>query len=526
METRGGKTKSGLMPIKEMTRDDLEAMREFVANQQAQLNKERDAFDATRSEFEKEREDSRSALTEERAFFDREREQTNRKILELQEQLRRQDIEGQRHADLETPQGPVLTERVTPRRETDRLLPSHGTLEHYGHLPSLPRFDTRLSDATYNDSHSLPSFPKLTYREALDTVPQFDGYNVTVSSFARACRRAREIIPPGSERNLTRLLITKLRGRALAAVEDEPCDSVIQLIDTLNNAFGALKTIDQLRGELSTIHLRRNEHILDFIGRVKDLRSSITDAERRERGRLTERLKADIDSLTARSFCEGLPLNYRLQFKATDYSNPTEAFCSAKAIARRQELDHSLFGNNDRTESRQLAPISRPMAHSTLNRPFSSPVSNHRDGYQNFRGYNRESQNRYEPASRGTNDRYTSRSYQHNSSTAERERYIPRERRYDPRPDERYRSRIQENASRENVQSTDNRAEKWCRYCKTNGHEIQECRKKQYNDAARGQSGNGQDPSNRQDAHREDRTQQRPIHMMNSTNDQPPASEQ
>jgi hypothetical protein len=153
--------------------------------------------------------------------------------------------------------------------------------------------------------------PRISFRKTLETVPIYDGYNLTVSQFAQACRRAKEIISPSSERNLARLLCNKLRGRALVAVEDEEFNNVTQLIDLLTTAFGTQKTIDQYKGELSSIYLKRNEHILDFINRVKDLRSVITDSERCEYGDLNINL-AEIDKLTARSFCDGLPLQYRL----------------------------------------------------------------------------------------------------------------------------------------------------------------------------------------------------------------------
>lgn len=94
-------------------------------------------------------------------------------------------------------------------------------------------------------------------------------------------RPSKEIIPPNSERNFTRLLINKLRERAYSAIEDEPCDTVTQLADLLNGAFGTPKTIDQFRGELSIIYIKDNEHMLDYISRVKDLRTSILYAERR-----------------------------------------------------------------------------------------------------------------------------------------------------------------------------------------------------------------------------------------------------
>jgi len=60
---------------------------------------------------------------------------------------------------------------------------------------------------------ALP-MPKVSFREATETVPYFDGYNISLQQFTCACRRAREMVPPSAERNLTKLLVAKLRNRA------------------------------------------------------------------------------------------------------------------------------------------------------------------------------------------------------------------------------------------------------------------------------------------------------------------------
>ena len=115
-----------------------------------------------------------------------------------------------------------------------------------------------------NNVNDDPQFvPKISLREAIDVVPRFDGYNISLSQFTKACRRARDIVPARHERQLTKLLISRLSQRAYSAVEDEPCDTVTQLLDLLNGAFGSANTIAQYRGELNNIYVSNNEHILD-----------------------------------------------------------------------------------------------------------------------------------------------------------------------------------------------------------------------------------------------------------------------
>jgi len=229
----------------------------------------------------------RKAIREEQERFEREKDVTLQSLRDQQEKLARRENELKRW-ESETP--------VTRYDETEPLIDAPLTSRERGdfstfpprHGPSVPAFQP-MNHASDNSGlitgniygrDEIP-MPKISFREALETVPTFDGQNLTVSQFARACRRAKEIIPPSSERNLTKLLCNKLRGRALTAVEDENCNTVAQLIDILSISFGEHRTLEQYEGELSNIHLRPKKHILDFINRVKDLRTSIIDCQRR-----------------------------------------------------------------------------------------------------------------------------------------------------------------------------------------------------------------------------------------------------
>lgn len=303
-----------------------------------------------------------------------------------------------------------------------------------------------------------PPAPKVSFREATESVPYFDGYNIPLQQFTRACRRAREIVPPSAERNLTKLLINKLGRRAYYAVEDEPCDTVTELVDLLTGAFGfPPKTLDQYRGELSIIYIKLNEHVLDYISRVKDIRTSILDAERRDKGRLDSQFVDEVDSLTARSFYQGLPLEYRLQMGEGIKTRYANAFAAAKLIAKRQELDKLRYEPRIRSERepRSVAPVGKPLAHST---PQRADYPSYRDT-------------------------------RHPSSSSPRRETPPRT----------YGTRNNVYPANPNPRNDDNPV-KICRYCKNRGHEIEECRKRQYNNARRDDQGNARGPTGERDA--------------------------
>lgn len=433
-----------------------------LKSQEAKLRQQLEELEINRSKFERERDN-----------YNREMETRESEISSREKELEK------RWAD---------TADDTPLGSIHQAMPQE-TLISQAYVPTHPN--------DYGNALNVNAqLPKVSFREATEYVPSFDGYNIPLTQFTRACRRARETIPPHSEHNLTKLLINKLRGRAYYAVEDEPCDTVAQLVDLLNGAFGSPQTIDQYRGELSAIYLKPHEHVLDYISRVKDLRTTILDTERRLRGQLNLHFLAEIDQLTSRSFCDGLPLEFRLQMRTDKYMPHTEAFAIAKTIAKRQELDKLRYETRGQAgrEYREMKPIGRPLAHSTPQRDNNyysrqepvtrSPVSPYRN--QTPRDYGARNQR---SASAGIN----------------RER--------------------EDVARRENTRHA-NDNEISCRYCKNVGHTIDECRKRQYYNSRKNESGNAHSSSGRPDATRaNDLKNTRPVNPISIENNAEPESQ-
>lgn len=366
METRSN-AKSTNQSLESMNKAELDFLKVHITEQGNRLTKEKEAFNAEKRKNEQEMEERQAKLQVEKQRLEQE-------TIERQERLRKREEEFERRLLAETSREQTRdllydeNEDLSTMRRNDRGL---GPQQQY------PDYNPRDSKQRYLTPEPIPAFPdemqtpRVTFREALETVPVYDGYNMTVSQFARACNRAKEIIPPSSERNLVRLLCNKLKGRALVAVEDEPCHNVEQLIDLLTIAFGSRKNLDQYRGELSNIYMRPNEHIMDYIRKVKDLRSNIVEEERRKYGNRGTILMEDTDKFVATSFCEGLPSEYRLQFSLSARQNPNMAYREAQEIASRIELD----------KSRHYKPSydrKQPINNYTTPKLFNPQQNNHR----------------------------------------------------------------------------------------------------------------------------------------------------
>ena len=156
----------------------------------------------------------------------------------------------------------------------------------------------RCYNPEYHDNENVLNF---ALREAVASVPTFDGQGSSVLKFARACRQARSMIPRQMEILLTKLIKGKLRGRAYAAVEDSDKYSIESLCDLLKETFGPRMDIDQIKCDLAHIYMCKGEHMLDYISRVKVLRSAILDCDRD----LIE--TREVDELTAKRFIKVLP---------------------------------------------------------------------------------------------------------------------------------------------------------------------------------------------------------------------------
>lgn len=277
-----------------------------------------------------------------------------------------------------------------------------------------------------------------------------------------------------------------------------------QVIDLLNNAFGSTKTVDHYRGELSLSFLKPREHILDFISRVRDLRCSILDAERRANGIVSPVTAADIDAFTARSFCNGLPADYRIHFKPVHYVRPFEAFQQAITLARQQDFDRERFGptrRNDYSFDRaHVHPIGRPLAQST---PTRFDNGQWRDDWRNTPTQRREDSPPTAPNPRpNVASRSAPLTMWRNNSSQDTRRDDNLHKQYRPSETTRH-----------------NEPPKWCRYCKNSGHEIEECRKRAYNNSQRN-AGNYPRPSRPADNSRAGapREQIRPVQVVSEEN--------
>lgn len=151
------------------------------------------------------------------------------------------------------------------------------------------------------------------------------------------------MFPANLEITLTRLLRNKLKGRAYTAMEDDSFADIKAFTDRLKDVFGASKSINQYRGELGNIAKNKNEHIIDYISRVKDLHAAITEEETSENGAVPRSQNTALENETLECFVGGLPPDFRLRLKLEGCSTLAAAYSNVVKIEKEIESDRVNF---------------------------------------------------------------------------------------------------------------------------------------------------------------------------------------
>ncbi|CAK9824011.1 Retrovirus-related Pol polyprotein from transposon 412, partial [Anthophora retusa] len=403
----------------------------------------------------------------------------------------------------------LIEELAAVRRELDELKRAKpGTTREID--LDLAGASTRplLSDLV-SDNGAISTY---SLREAVEAVPSYDGTNISVFQFIRACKRAKELVSPHAEGTLARLIINRLKGRAYLAIEDEPCSSIRDLCDIMRIIFGPQKNVEQYRGALASTYQLPDEHIIDYVSRIKDLRSAIIDCERGSRH--VDLL--EVDDFALRCFSDGLIPEIRHLLMLSQPSTLSEAFVKARELYRRLELDRERQRTAQKATYSAKAAQRNPEIDIPLQRTATAPRASvpktcsycknigHTIDECHKRRYNNAMRNGgiHSTVKRATVTKDATIARTEESVLAAKTRETGEASRLAARTGERQTCRTFAQTSepprsyRDNYDQTrrdyrepqyqrdsrqPSRPTKSCSYCKYPGHDIHECRKREYN---------------------------------------------
>lgn len=110
-----------------------------------------------------------------------------------------------------------------------------------------------------DDSYDTAAPLRIAIREALELVPIYDGRNMTLLHFLRACRRGRDKILANCD--FTQAVYSKLRG---LAAEEDYCQSIDQIGEQLSYSFGSRKTVEECQGDLRRVFQKKGRKHRDL----------------------------------------------------------------------------------------------------------------------------------------------------------------------------------------------------------------------------------------------------------------------
>jgi len=306
----------------------------------------------------------------------------------------------------------------------------------FNNLPTGPEPFIATNVSSENRSTIDPVSP-VRFKDVIDSIPKYDGHKMSVFQFSKICERALKLIPAQQEPYLIQLIINKLQGHAYTAIEGMTFYTLTHMISHLKKIFGPNKSLNQYRGELGNLYMLPSEDIFNYVERAKDLRAAIIDGEVDTYGSLMPQDEDRIDRDVLESFINGLPSDLLVRVKLEGRTDTLD-----NAITSTIQLTKTLEAESKRKKGSY---------HANFNKPFNNPRVD-----------------------------YAGKSNNSPEKTIETRSF--------PAPFIKPLTPGQPGPN--------SPPEKFCRYCKTPGHLINECRKLAYRQSL---GSSGQPPGNNRD---------------------------
>ena len=388
-----------------------------------------------------------------------------------------------------------------------------------------------VSDMTVDDVVPPQGTQEVSIKDAVKTVPEFDGHNIPVSLFVEAVEDAKGMIAAAAEGNLVKLLRAQLKGEARQAIRGQTFETIETFCKALKDVYAPAKTVTQLLGELGNEYQQENESVIAFANRMRDIGARVIDAKKIE-GQLTNEFRTNVESNLIDCFKRGLKLE--IERRLIDANNVSDLVKNAINAERKLAAQMQLRNNKKLIIESNLKPKSvQPIFICQVCRKEGHEANkcDLLQGRQNNNNTNNSSNNnsdnkptcqicnRVGHAATQCRTLLECKICNRKGHSTDQCRFknskiicqycsvightADKCFRLKPKTDQKNKSDLQikcQICQREghiaiNCQQINNTNNKYCNYCKTPGHVISECRKRIYNENLKA-SGNGQAPPN------------------------------
>ncbi|XP_043276891.1 uncharacterized protein [Venturia canescens] len=356
------------------------------------------------------------------------------------------------------------------------------------------QLNLQLRQAIQDLNSNMANIP-VSIKYALEAVPIFDGHNIPLAHFIEGCEEAQQMITEDARPNLARVLRNKLRGEARRAVHGVELDTMAKFTTFLKTLYAPAKTVNQLLGELGRIFQNENETALSYANRTKELGNKIHEAYKTKLGlELNAEMIANLNEDLTECFIRGLKSELETRIKkGQNFENTMkeavelERQLQAKDALRNFRMTRSSNYSKPQYQSRER------IHHIQSNIPIcqlcsqKGHVANQCAVFKNREqsNFTNDYQKRFSSQNRNFNNDQSRNPYQRN--------FMQPNTNYksnDKPPDNSKIEPINPLRTFDNKQINNSGYSPsiFCRYCKTPGHLIEQCRKREYVNAHKNQT--------------------------------------
>lgn len=323
-------------------------------------------------------------------------------------------------------------------------------------IQQLQQSQYRQPQAAVLTEGSLGNYFHFSMRDALEAVPNFDGGNIPFVYFVEGCEAALSMVTPTQEINLVRAVRNKLKGDAHRTILGKTFGSMREFVEFLRTKYGLRETVYEAQGRLAYLCQKKDEKVITYANRVRELGKRILDTQKRETGIVSPEFQNSIEKHLKTSFLRGLNKEIIITKDGTFDEIESRAIEAEKELEtvnmiRRVVLAENASGEKRASTRRRITcQYCRKKGHTAdkcwqINKPTQA--------------LNKKRNQKSNPSQNNTNINGKQSS---NSGT-------------------------QQNSNNQNQNTSIT-----CRYCKKPGHILEECRKRIYNNNVRQQNLQGQ----------------------------------
>lgn len=305
---------------------------------------------------------------------------------------------------------------------------------------------------------TLSNYLHFSIRDALEAVPSFDGNNISFVYFVEGCEEALSMVTPSQEINLVRAVRNKLKGDAHRSILGKTFSKMQELVEFLRTKYGPRETVYEAQGRLAYLCQKKDEKVVAYANRVRELGKRILDAQKRELGQISAEIQNSIEKHLKTSFLRGLNKDIIINREGTFEEIESRAIEAEKELETMNMIRRVVLAEN--TSGERRAPIRRVGVE-----PMSCQYC-HKKGHTADKCWQI---NKQQDKTKIENLRKPNNINSNNNNKQ---------------------SSLIQNSNNQNQTATI-----ICRYCKKLGHTLEECRKRIYNNNLRQ---NGQRQGNEQ----------------------------